>query len=98
MTIRHIVLFHLHDDVSVDDDRVRAAAAFSATHVDHIPDIQTWETGFDLSRRAASADFVVIGTFTDRAAISRYLDHPHHRAGVAKWGEIARWTVADISL
>lgn len=96
MKIKHIVLFTLKDGITRDDDRVQEAADFSASHARHIPDIQTWETGFDTSRRVISADFAIVGTFSDSEAVARYLDHPHHRAGVAKWREIAHWTVVDL--
>ncbi|MGC7102839.1 Dabb family protein [Amycolatopsis lurida] len=98
MKIKHIVLFTLKEGISTDDDRVQEAADFSASHARHIPDIQTWETGFDTSRRAISADFAIVGTFADAEAVARYLDHPHHRTGVAKWREIAHWTVVDLTV
>lgn len=97
MTVKHIVLFTLKNGIDIDDARVQQAAMFSASHVDNIADIRSWETGFDIGRRrAVSADFAVIGTFSDTDAVARYLMHPHHRDGVAKWREIARWTVIDL--
>ena len=96
MTIRHIVLFTLNPDVSREDPRVLAAAELSESHREHVPDILTWWTGFDAGRREISADFAVIGTFTDMSAVARYLDHPHHRQGVVAWSALASWTVIDL--
>ncbi|MGJ7908017.1 Dabb family protein [Actinopolyspora sp. H202] len=96
MTIHHIVLFTLNANLTREDPRVLAAAEFSESHREHIPEILTWWTGFDTSCRQISADFAVIGTFRDMSAVDRYLDHPHHREGVATWSALASWTVIDL--
>jgi hypothetical protein len=95
VTIRHIVLFTLKPGISRDDTRVAAAASLAASHREHIPEILEWQTGFDCGRRAISADFAVMGTFEDMDAVSRYLDHPHHRQGISAWDDLATWTVVD---
>jgi hypothetical protein len=96
MTIRHIVLFTLNEGVTRQDPRVAAAAELSKSHGGHITDILTWTTGFDVGRRGISADFAVSGTFADMGAVARYLDHPHHRLGVAAWSPLATWAVIDL--
>ena len=98
MAVKHIVLFTLKDGFAPEDERVREAAAFSASHVEHISEIQGWELGFDTSHRAVSADFAIVGTFSDSAAVTRYLEHPHHHEGIARWRDIATWTVVDLAV
>ena len=96
MTIRHMVLFTLRPDVDREDPRVLAAADLSRSHAEHIPEIDQWWAGFDIGRRQISADFAVVGTFADLDAVTRYLNHPHHRRGAAAWGALASWTVIDV--
>lgn len=96
MTIRHIVLFTLNEGIERHDPRVLEAAKLSESHHEHISEILTWQTGFDVSGRSISADFAVAGTFNDASALARYMDHPHHRKGVEAWRDLASWTVIDL--
>jgi hypothetical protein len=94
--IRHVVLFRFRDGVDWSDPRAAEAEAATAAHPAHIPEILAWEHGRNLNSRAAGYDFALIGTFADLSAVERYLVHPDHRDGVAKWREIATWVVVDI--
>lgn len=95
MTVQHIVMFTLKSGISRQDARVVAAARLSESHRVNIPEILTWWTGFDIGNRPISADFAIVGTFADMAAVGRYLNNPHHRRGVKAWKSIASWTVID---
>ena len=96
MSVRHIVLFTLHSGIARDDRRVTAAAQLSEEHFEQIDDILEWWSGFDVSGRDVAADFAVVGRFADRAAVARYLRHPHHRQGVEAWRRLADWVVIDV--
>ena len=93
--IRHVVLFRFLDGVDWSDPRAAEAEAATAAHPAHIPEILAWEHGRNLNARAAGHDFALIGTFADLPAVERYLVHPDHQAGVARWRQIATWVVAD---
>ena len=96
MSVRHIVLFTLHSGITRDDCRVTEAAQLSDEHFEQIDDILEWWSGFNISERDVAADFAVIGRFADRAAVTRYLHHPHHQMGVEAWRRLADWIVIDV--
>lgn len=96
--IRHVVLFRFRPGVDWSDARARAAEAATASHPDHIEEILDWEFGRNMTERAVAYDFALIGTFADREAIDRYLNHPDHVRGVELWKEIATWVVADFTV
>ncbi|GGS88604.1 Dabb family protein [Streptomyces chromofuscus] len=93
--IRHLVLFKLDEGVERDDPRVvEGVAAFRALD-GTIPEIRTWELGWNFSDRPIAYDFAINSSFDDPAALGRYLEHPAHQAGVALWREFATWVIAD---
>ncbi|HWE89429.1 MAG TPA: Dabb family protein [Pseudonocardiaceae bacterium] len=96
MSIRHIVLFKFNDGVSWRDPRAVQAAEMSASHPEHIQEIQEWMVGRNATDRDIAYDFAVIGTFRDRDALDRYMCHPHHQNGVAMWRELSTWAVVDL--
>ncbi|MEV6731335.1 MULTISPECIES: Dabb family protein [unclassified Streptomyces] len=96
--IRHTVLFRFRPGVDWSDTRAQAAEAAAAGHPEQIEEILGWEFGRNMTERAVAYDFALIGTFADREAIDRYLNHPDHVRGVELWREIATWVVADFAV
>jgi Stress responsive A/B Barrel Domain len=96
MTIRHLVLFRLHEDVTPDDPRVHEAVAGSAALRTSVPGGQRWRIGPDLSGRDVAAHFAGAGDFASMAALAGFLTHPLHQAAARRWATIATWTIADI--
>ncbi|MET9493875.1 Dabb family protein [Streptomyces sp. NPDC006552] len=93
--IRHLVLFKLNDGVSRDEPRVaEGVAAFQALG-GQIPELTFWECGWNISDRPIAYDFAINSAVRDAEALTRYLEHPAHQAGVALWREFATWVVAD---
>jgi hypothetical protein len=93
--IRHLVLFKLNEGVDRDDPRVReGVAAFEALD-GKIPEIRSWELGWNISDRPIAYDFAINSAFDDPESLRRYVEHPEHRAGVGLWREFATWVVAD---
>ena len=93
--IRHLVLFKLNDGVSRDDPQVAAAAETWGSLGGRIPEVQYWETGWNVSERPIAYDFAINSAVADRDALQRYLDHPAHQEGVAEWRQFSTWVVAD---
>jgi hypothetical protein len=93
--IRHLVLFKLNEGVDRDDERVvRGARAFEELGA-QVPDVASWECGWNVSDRPIAYDFAINSAAADAAALQRYLAHPAHQAAVAQWKEFATWVVAD---
>ncbi|MFE6282965.1 Dabb family protein [Streptomyces sp. NPDC057877] len=93
--IRHLVLFKLDEGVGRDDPRVVAGVEAFRGLEGKIPDIRSWELGWNLSDRPIAYDFAITSAFDDVAALGRYVEHPEHQAGVALWREFATWVIAD---
>ncbi|MGI8448049.1 MAG: Dabb family protein [Streptosporangiaceae bacterium] len=95
--IRHMALFTLRDGVSADDPRVDRACAAEVALMARFPDVD-WTFGVNNTGRPDAADFAGTGDFPSNASLRAFLADPmHHEAGQL-WGEIARWTVADIDV
>ncbi|MEN3582864.1 MULTISPECIES: Dabb family protein [unclassified Streptomyces] len=96
--IRHLVLFRLHEGVTPEDPRaLRGAEALGALG-DRVPELLSWECGWNVSDRPIAYDFAVNSSVSDAEALARYLEHPAHRAAVALWREIATWVIADYEI
>lgn len=93
--IRHLVLFKLNDGVSRDEPRVAAGAQAFAELGALVPEVASWECGWNISDRPVAYDFAINSSVADADALERYLDHPAHRAAVAPWTEFATWVIAD---
>ena len=94
--ISHIVCFRFRPGVTWDDPRAERAAQISRAHPEQIPEIRSWSAGRNSTSRKVAYDFAVVGTFDDRAALGRYMDHPDHRRGVEAWTELSTWVVVDL--
>ncbi len=96
--IRHLVLFKLADGVTRDDPRAAAGAAAFAGLGARIPELLSWECAWNISDRPIAYDYAVNCTVAGPAELTRYLEHPAHRAGVALWREFATWVIADYEI
>jgi|SRR5919206_1636223 hypothetical protein len=74
--LTHIVIWKYREDVS---------QAERESHVAHlrrlpslIPEIESFEVGFDVLRLPRSYDVGLVATFRDRAALEVYSDHQEH--------------------
>lgn len=93
--IRHLVLFKLNEGVRRDEERVAAGARAFAELGDSIPEVASWECGWNVTDRPIAYDFAINSSVEDTGALQRYLKHPAHQAAVAPWSEFATWVVAD---
>jgi stress responsive alpha/beta barrel protein len=96
--IRHLVLFKLNEGVSRDEERVVAGARAFAELGGQVADVRSWECGWNISDRPVAYDFALASSVDDADALTRYLEHPAHRAAVAPWAEFATWVIADYEI
>jgi len=93
--IRHLVLFKLNEGVLRDEPRVAAGARAFAELGELVPDLASWECGWNVSDRPIAYDFAINSSVADADALKQYAEHPAHQAAVALWKEFATWVVAD---
>ncbi|MBG0854063.1 Dabb family protein [Streptomyces spinoverrucosus] len=93
--IRHLVLFKLNEGVERDDPRVVEGVERFRALDGKIPEIRSWELGWNFSDRPIAYDFAINSSFDDQDALRRYVEHPEHQAGVTLWREFATWVIAD---
>ncbi|MEU6341162.1 Dabb family protein [Streptomyces sp. NPDC046977] len=93
--IRHLVLFKLNEGVERDDPRVVAGVRAFEQLDGLIPELLSWELGWNISPRPIAYDFALNASVADESDLAAYLWHPAHQAGVAQWQEFATWVVAD---
>jgi hypothetical protein len=96
--IRHLVLFKLNEGVSRDEERVVAGARGFVELGALVPEVTSWETGWNVTDRPIAYDFAINSSVADADALVRYLEHPAHQAAVAPWAEFATWVVADYEI
>jgi len=96
--IRHLVLFKLNDGVARDEPRVVAGARGFAELGALVPEVESWECGWNVTDRPVAYDFAINSSVADTAALQRYLEHPAHQAAVAPWAEFATWVIADYEI
>ncbi|ARX84696.1 Dabb family protein [Streptomyces alboflavus] len=93
--IRHLVLFKLNDGVERDDPRVVAGVKAFEELGGIIPELRFWECAWNISERPIAYDYAINSAVDDTDALTRYLEHPAHQAGVGLWREFATWVIAD---
>ncbi|KUF15688.1 MULTISPECIES: Dabb family protein [Streptomyces] len=93
--IRHLVLFKLNDGVERDEPRVAAAVKAFEELGGIVPELRFWECAWNISERPIAYDYAINSAVDDADALTRYLEHPAHQAGVALWREFATWVIAD---
>jgi quinol monooxygenase YgiN len=81
MSIRHIVLWKLRDPA--DGPRFKALLESCA---EVVPGIEQFEVALRGEGYEASADVVLLSTFTSSEALSAYQGHPHHKQVAAQLG------------
>jgi hypothetical protein len=96
--IRHLVLFRLNEGVSRDEPRVVAGAQGFAELGGLVPEVVSWECGWNVTDRPVAYDFAINSSVEDRDALQRYLEHPAHQTAVAPWKEFATWVIADYEI
>jgi hypothetical protein len=74
--LTHIVIWKYREDVAraEREEHVRMLRALPRL----IPEIESFEVGFDVLRLPRSYDTGLVSTFRDRAALEAYSDHPEH--------------------
>ncbi|WP_307854066.1 Dabb family protein [Streptomyces tagetis] len=92
------MLFKFKDGLDWSDPRAAEAESVTRQHPRHIPEIVHWQCGRNVSGRPIAHDFALVGDFTDRQAVDRYLTHPDHVRGVELWRAIADWSVVDFEV
>ncbi|SDN00948.1 Dabb family protein [Actinacidiphila guanduensis] len=96
--IRHLVLFKLNEGVSRDEERVAAGARAFEELGAKVPEVRSWECGWNVTDRPVAYDFAINSSVEDTDALGRYLEHPAHQAAVAPWAEFATWVIADYEI
>lgn len=96
--IRHLVLFKLNEGVSRDEPRVVDGARGFAELGALVPEVESWECGWNISDRPVAYDFAINSSVADGDALVRYLEHPAHQAAVAPWAGFATWVIADYEI
>ena len=87
--IKHIVFWKLKDNAN-GMSKLENAQAIKEKLEDlkgHIEGLIDIEVGFDFLRSPESADVVLYSTFTDKAALDFYQQHPLHKAVMPFIGE-----------
>ncbi|MCZ4123512.1 Dabb family protein [Streptomyces sp. H39-S7] len=93
--IRHLVLFKLGDGVGRDESRVVAGARAFEELGGLIPELTSWECGWNITDRPIAYDFAINSSVADAADLKTYLEHPAHQAAAGQWREFATWVIAD---
>lgn len=96
--IAHIVLFKLAPDVGRDDQRVARFVADMDELPDRIPQIRSWQHGFNSTPDVAAWDYALHALFDDRASLEAYFDHPAHLPVVELWSSIGTLSFCDLEL
>jgi hypothetical protein len=96
--IRHLVLFKLNEGVDRAEERVAAGGRAFAELGAQIPEVASWECGWNVTDRPIAYDFAINSTVADADALARYLEHPAHQAAVAQWSRFATWVIADYEI
>lgn len=74
MTIRHVVIWTLHNPA----DAPRFKQLLDAC-ADLVPGMLTFDVGLRTDGLEANADVVLVSSFADEAALASYQTHPRHR-------------------
>jgi hypothetical protein len=96
--IRHLVLFKLKPGVARNDPRVAEAVTRMATLPAKLPQILTWEHGWNFTDRPIAHDYGLNATFATRAELDYYLPHPAHQELVIGAREVFDWVICDYEI
>ena len=91
--LTHIVIWKYRADVGEEARREHVALLRRLPRL--IPNIESFEVGFDVLRLPRSYDTGLVAVFADRAALEAYTVHPEHVA-VADFGRGISEGVASV--
>jgi hypothetical protein len=92
--IRHVVLFKLNEGVTPEDPSVVAAVKTFSHLGDEIPEVQSWEVGWNITDRPIAYDFPTRASLpTARRCGGTSSTRLIGRAW--SWSEFATWVIAD---
>ncbi len=91
--LTHIVIWKYRAEVDAETRREHVAMLRRLPSV--IPDIRSFEVGFDVLHLPRSYDTGLVAVFADRAALEAYTIHPEHIA-VADFGRAISEHVASV--
>jgi quinol monooxygenase YgiN len=93
--IKHIVMWQLNDPADAPKFKELLDSCKSL-----VPGMLEFEVGIRTPRLEATMDVVLVSTFTDKAALDAYQEHPHHKAVGAQLGRLrsARSVVDYVTL
>jgi Stress responsive A/B Barrel Domain len=91
--LTHIVIWKYREEVSQAEreEHVRQLRQLPTL----IPEIESFEVGFDVLRLPRSYDTGLVAVFRDRAALEIYSDHPEH-VKAARYGRSLSEQVASV--
>lgn len=73
--IKHIVMWQLNDPADAPKFKELLDSCKSL-----VPGMLEFEVGIRTPRLEATMDVVLVSTFTDKASLDAYQEHPHHKA------------------
>ena len=91
--LTHIVIWKYKPDVSEEQRREHVARLRSLPAI--IPEVQSFDVGFDVLKLPRSYHTGLVSTFKDRAALEAYTVHPAHVA-VVDFGRTISEHVASV--
>jgi quinol monooxygenase YgiN len=96
MTIRHVVMWELHDPASVGRFREQLLSCAQL-----VPGQLGFEVGIRQDGLTATCHICLIATYRDLAALQAYQEHPHHQqvsvelAGLRRARQVLDYEVPD---
>lgn len=93
-TLRHIVLFRVHEEVGEDDV---ASAVAMLRGLSNLPEVSSWRVERSLDGRKGRI-IVEDATFASPEDFERFRDHPDHIAAGERMAEISDWWNGDYML
>lgn len=81
--IKHIVMWQLNDPADAPKFKELLESCKSL-----VPGMVEFEVGIRTARLEATMDVVLVSTFTDKASLDAYQEHPHHKAVGAQLGRM----------
>jgi hypothetical protein len=96
--ITHVVLFKLDAGVAAQGPAAQAFHAAMLALPGQIPQIRSWQCGFNITPDAQAYDYVLVAGFDDLPALHAYFGHPAHVAAVERLAGLGDLVFGDISV
>jgi hypothetical protein len=93
--ISHLVLFKFKPGIARGDARVESVVQAMAGLPAAIPQIRSWEHGFNVTDDAQAWDYGLRALFDGEAHLQAYFEHPAHLPVLARWEEVADLLFCD---